>query len=58
MTTIIRFLHSDLGVTLSGLFAASLAIFGSDPLSTVIALLLAANLLLAFAINVRKLRRK
>ena len=47
------FLKSDLVTLTCGLFGAWLAVFGSDPLATVIAVLLIVNLLFAIAINRR-----
>jgi len=54
----IAILRSDIATTISGLYGCWLAMFGSDPLSIVIAVLLIVNFLFAIVINRRKLRRK
>jgi hypothetical protein len=58
ISTMTAFFRSDIATSISGLFGCWLAMFGSDPLSIVIAVLLIVNLQFAIAINLRKLRRR
>ena len=54
---ILRFTTGDVGVRLSGLFGAWLAIFGDGVLSTTIAVLMVLNLLPGVVVSIRKLLR-
>jgi hypothetical protein len=55
---ILRFTTGDIGVTVSGLFGVSLAIFGDGVISTTIAVLIVLNLLPGLVVSIRKLLRR
>ena len=56
IANILRFTTGDVGVTLSGFLGVWLAVFGDDVLSTAIAILLVANLLLSAVVSFLKIR--